>query len=90
MGLCLPLLGIQRFLDHYAARFIKVANETMSRPIRTLTEARGHASSKHMYAPFSSFRSSRIKYTFPDSRVSEVQVDSTLAKSLDCLESSEF
>jgi hypothetical protein len=26
-----------------------VANETMCRPIRALTEARGHATSKHMY-----------------------------------------
>ena len=30
-------------------RFIKVANETMCRPIRALTEARGHAMSKHVY-----------------------------------------
>lgn len=30
--------------------FIKVANETMCRPIRALTEARGYATSKHMYA----------------------------------------
>lgn len=28
--------------------FIKVANETMCRPIRALTEARGYATSKHM------------------------------------------
>ena len=31
-------------------RFIKVANETMCRPIRALTEGRGHAISKHVYA----------------------------------------
>ena len=30
-------------------RFIKVANETMARPIRALTEARGYATSKHVY-----------------------------------------
>lgn len=29
-------------------RFIKVANETMCRPIRALTEARGHATSNHV------------------------------------------
>jgi 5-oxoprolinase (ATP-hydrolysing) len=29
--------------------FIKVANETMCRPIRALTEARGHATSQHVY-----------------------------------------
>jgi hypothetical protein len=29
-------------------RFIKVANETMCRPIRALTEARGFATGKHM------------------------------------------
>ena len=30
------------------SRFIKVANETMCRPIRALTEARGYALQKHM------------------------------------------
>jgi len=29
-------------------RFIKVANETMCRPIRALTEAKGYATSSHM------------------------------------------
>ena len=29
-------------------RFIKIANETMCRPIRALTEARGYATSDHM------------------------------------------
>ncbi|KAI0036356.1 5-oxoprolinase [Vararia minispora EC-137] len=33
-------------------RFIKVANETMARPIRALTEARGYATSKHILASF--------------------------------------
>ena len=32
-------------------RFIKVANETMCRPLRALTEARGYATGKHVYAP---------------------------------------
>lgn len=35
--------------SHRLSRFIKVANETMCRPIRALTEARGYATSKHMY-----------------------------------------
>jgi hypothetical protein len=34
-------------------RYIKVANETMCRPIRALTEARGHATGKHVYVSFS-------------------------------------
>lgn len=38
------------FLTDAAIRFIKVANETMCRPIRALTEARGHATGKHVYA----------------------------------------
>jgi hypothetical protein len=29
--------------------FVTVANETMARPIRTLTEARGYATARHMY-----------------------------------------
>jgi 5-oxoprolinase (ATP-hydrolysing) len=32
--------------------FIKIANETMTRPIRSLTEARGHDTSKHRLATF--------------------------------------
>jgi 5-oxoprolinase (ATP-hydrolysing) len=32
----------------YVLRFIKVANETMCRPIRALTEAKGYATSSHM------------------------------------------
>ncbi|KAF8147391.1 Hydantoinase/oxoprolinase N-terminal region-domain-containing protein [Crassisporium funariophilum] len=36
-------------LDEIVYGFIKVANETMCRPIRALTEARGHATSKHTY-----------------------------------------
>lgn len=40
-------------LDEVVYGFIKVANETMCRPIRTLTEARGFATSKHMQAALS-------------------------------------
>lgn len=39
-------------LDEMIAGFITIANETMSRPIRTLTEARGFATSKHILASF--------------------------------------
>ena len=35
-----------------ACRFIKVANETMCRPIRALTEAKGYSTSKHTLATF--------------------------------------
>lgn len=38
--------------DEIAYGFIKVANETMTRPIRSLTEARGHDTSKHRLATF--------------------------------------
>ncbi|KDQ58189.1 hypothetical protein JAAARDRAFT_686181 [Jaapia argillacea MUCL 33604] len=38
--------------DEIVYGFIKVANETMCRPIRALTEARGYASSKHILASF--------------------------------------
>jgi 5-oxoprolinase (ATP-hydrolysing) len=37
-------------LDEIVYGFIKVANETMCRPIRALTEARGFATAKHMCA----------------------------------------
>ncbi|GBE85649.1 Uncharacterized protein SCP_0801690 [Sparassis crispa] len=39
-------------LDEIVNGFIKVANETMCRPIRALTEARGYATSKHILASF--------------------------------------
>lgn len=39
-------------LDQVAWGFIKIANETMCRPIRALTEARGYASSKHILSVF--------------------------------------
>lgn len=38
--------------DEVAFGFIKVANETMARPIRSLTEAKGHDTSKHRLATF--------------------------------------
>lgn len=38
--------------DEVAYGFIKIANETMTRPIRSLTEAKGHDSSKHRLATF--------------------------------------
>ncbi|KAL4267288.1 Oxoprolinase family protein [Pleurotus pulmonarius] len=38
--------------DEVVYGFIKVANETMCRPIRALTEARGYATSKHVLASF--------------------------------------
>ncbi|KAG6919707.1 hypothetical protein DXG01_002653 [Tephrocybe rancida] len=39
-------------VDEIVYGFVKVANETMCRPIRALTEARGHATSKHILASF--------------------------------------
>ncbi|KAF6743162.1 5-oxoprolinase [Ephemerocybe angulata] len=39
-------------LDEVVYGFIKVANETMCRPIRALTEARGYATGKHVLASF--------------------------------------
>lgn len=38
--------------DEVAFGFIKVANEAMTRPIRSLTEAKGHDTSKHRLAIF--------------------------------------
>jgi 5-oxoprolinase (ATP-hydrolysing) len=38
--------------DEVAYGFIKIANETMTRPIRSLTEAKGHDTSKHKLATF--------------------------------------
>ncbi|KAG0246141.1 hypothetical protein BGX31_004330 [Mortierella sp. GBA43] len=39
-------------VDEVAYGFIKVANETMCRPIRALTEAKGHDASKHILSVF--------------------------------------
>jgi 5-oxoprolinase (ATP-hydrolysing) len=44
--------GKEMSLDEVAYGFIKIANETMTRPIRSLTEARGHDTSKHRLATF--------------------------------------
>ncbi|KIK56445.1 hypothetical protein GYMLUDRAFT_62060 [Collybiopsis luxurians FD-317 M1] len=44
--------GSRKSMDEIVYGFIKVANETMCRPIRALTEARGHATSKHILASF--------------------------------------
>ncbi len=38
--------------DEVAYGFIKIANETMTRPIRSITEAKGHDTSKHRLATF--------------------------------------
>ncbi|KAL9640268.1 MAG: hypothetical protein Q9164_000364, partial [Protoblastenia rupestris] len=42
----------QMTADEVAYGFIKIANETMTRPIRSLTEARGHDTSQHRLATF--------------------------------------
>ena len=42
----------QMTADEVAYGFIKIANETMTRPIRSLTEAKGHDTSKHRLATF--------------------------------------
>ncbi|OBZ83149.1 Uncharacterized protein C11D3.14c [Choanephora cucurbitarum] len=42
----------EKSLDEIAYGFIKVANETMCRPIRALTEAKGHDASNHTLAVF--------------------------------------
>ncbi|KAI9020814.1 Hydantoinase B/oxoprolinase-domain-containing protein [Phycomyces nitens] len=44
--------GENKSLDEVVYGFIKVANETMCRPIRALTEAKGHDTSKHILAVF--------------------------------------
>ncbi|KAG8623020.1 hypothetical protein KVT40_007996 [Elsinoe batatas] len=44
--------GKKMSMDEVAYGFIKIANETMTRPIRSLTEARGHDTSKHRLATF--------------------------------------
>ncbi|KAL8664685.1 MAG: hypothetical protein Q9202_002820 [Teloschistes flavicans] len=42
----------QMSVDEVAYGFIKIANETMTRPIRSLTEAKGHDTSQHRLATF--------------------------------------
>ncbi|GAA5815878.1 hypothetical protein MFLAVUS_009397 [Mucor flavus] len=44
--------GEQKSLDEIVYGFIKVANETMCRPIRALTEAKGHDTGNHTLAVF--------------------------------------
>lgn len=44
--------GEEKTLDEIVYGFIKVANETMCRPIRALTEAKGHDTSNHTLAVF--------------------------------------
>ncbi|GAA5968138.1 hypothetical protein JCM11641_003745 [Rhodosporidiobolus odoratus] len=44
--------GSNMSLDEVAYGFIRVANETMCRPIRSLTESRGYDTSKHVLACF--------------------------------------
>ncbi|KAI8094826.1 Hydantoinase B/oxoprolinase-domain-containing protein [Gilbertella persicaria] len=44
--------GQAKSLDDIVYGFIKVANETMCRPIRALTEAKGHDTSNHVLAVF--------------------------------------
>ena len=39
-------------VEEVAMGFIRVANETMCRPIRALTQARGHDTAKHVLACF--------------------------------------
>lgn len=44
--------GKSMSLDEVAQGFIRVANETMCRPIRALTEAKGYSTSKHILCCF--------------------------------------
>ncbi|WWC58637.1 uncharacterized protein I303_101181 [Kwoniella dejecticola CBS 10117] len=44
--------GTDKSIDEIVYGFVKVANETMARPIRTLTEARGFKTAEHILASF--------------------------------------
>ncbi|WVW82445.1 hypothetical protein I302_104455 [Kwoniella bestiolae CBS 10118] len=44
--------GTEKSIDEIVYGFVKVANETMARPIRTLTEARGFKTDEHVLASF--------------------------------------
>ncbi len=44
--------GTDKDMDELVYGFVKIANETMARPIRTLTEARGFKTSDHVLASF--------------------------------------
>lgn len=62
--------------------FVKIANETMARPIRTLTEARGFATSKHMYVylyPFLSLTRSAVDKWRQDIPVELAELTGSLA-----------
>ncbi|KAJ1869952.1 hypothetical protein LPJ55_005012 [Coemansia sp. RSA 990] len=48
----LDTAGQEKSVEEIALGFLQVANETMCRPIRTLTEARGHDVQKHALACF--------------------------------------
>jgi N-methylhydantoinase A/oxoprolinase/acetone carboxylase beta subunit len=44
------------------SRFLTVANETMCRPIRALTEARGYSTAKHILSCFGGAGGKRLFY----------------------------
>lgn len=44
--------GTNKAMDELVYGFVKIANETMARPIRSLTEARGFKTSDHVLASF--------------------------------------
>ncbi|WVQ70847.1 hypothetical protein IAR50_000372 [Cryptococcus sp. DSM 104548] len=44
--------GTEKTVDEIVYGFVQVANETMARPIRTLTEARGFKTDQHVLASF--------------------------------------
>ena len=71
----------------FSPRFIKVANETMCRPIRALTEARGYALQKHVYVwlPLVLLKWQFLTVTHvADSQALVVRVANTLARSQSC------
>jgi len=49
MGNIVPMIARHMLIYFLSERFIKVANETMCRPIRALTEAKGYATAKHTF-----------------------------------------
>ena len=68
-------------IDRFLVRFIKVANETMCRPIRALTEARGYATGQHVYALGFLFSFSATDYSETDLHPSVAQAVNTHVKS---------
>ena len=82
MGLSSFLPPTRRILNTiHENRFIKVANETMCRPIRALTEARGYATSKHTRVFSPTVPSLYLQGKPTASQVSVEQVANTPAKS---------